>query len=137
MTLATYVRALELGITDEEFACRLCGGPARYEYAYSLDQGVCTACAETISAAYCLEHGSGALEPRRPAPTTTSRRAIPQHVRWRIFERDGFRCLKCGARGVELTIDHIVALANGGADDESNYQTLCRTCNCGKGARDG
>ena len=34
---------------------------------------------------------------------------------------------------VELTIDHIVAKANGGKDNPSNYQVLCRYCNLIKG----
>ncbi len=63
-----------------------------------------------------------------------ARKPISNKVRWRIFARDNFTCQKCGETGVELTIDHKIALANGGADDEANFQTLCRSCNCSKGA---
>lgn len=32
-------------------------------------------------------------------------------------------------------VDHIIPLAKGGADDESNMRTICRRCNRKKGAR--
>ena len=37
----------------------------------------------------------------------------------------------CGY-SLDLTLDHIVALANGGTSDESNLRTLCRYCNSTK-----
>lgn len=36
-----------------------------------------------------------------------------------------------------VVVDHIVPLSQGGKDDETNYQSLCRTCNNKKTARDG
>ena len=42
-------------------------------------------------------------------------------------------CVACGS-AVELCIDHIVPrLLGGSVNDESNWQTLCRTCNTIKG----
>ena len=35
----------------------------------------------------------------------------------------------------DITIDHILARANGGSDEVENLQTLCRPCNSRKGAR--
>jgi 5-methylcytosine-specific restriction protein A len=35
----------------------------------------------------------------------------------------------------DLTSDHIVAKANGGSDDPSNVQVMCRSCNARKHAR--
>ncbi len=57
--------------------------------------------------------------------------------RWRVYERDNHTCQTCGATGktVELTVDHIVPVIAGGTNDESNLQTLCRSCNSRKGAR--
>ena len=43
-------------------------------------------------------------------------------------------CLACGTKD-DLTLDHVVPLALGGADSEDNIQVLCRSCNSSKGAR--
>lgn len=74
-------------------------------------------------------------------------------VRRRIFRRDEYRCQFCGLQGREhrhasgaftfptekvdvfLSIDHIVARANGGSNDETNLRTLCVPCNTKKGTR--
>ena len=54
---------------------------------------------------------------------------------WReLCNHYGNRCLKCGSGG-PLQADHIVALANGGANDITNIQPLCGSCNRSKGAR--
>jgi hypothetical protein len=52
----------------------------------------------------------------------------------RIGERDGFSCRHCGTAAL-LTVDHVVAVANGGTDDDDNLQLLCRSCNSRKGTR--
>lgn len=66
------------------------------------------------------------------------RRSISPKTRFEVFKRDGFRCLYCGAHppGVLLEVDHIVAVAAGGAHDMDNFATSCENCNRGKGARD-
>ena len=57
-------------------------------------------------------------------------RARISNVRWErvrreILERDGWRCVQCGAAGA-LEVDHIVSLNAGGAAYASdNLQTLC------------
>lgn len=43
-------------------------------------------------------------------------------------------CLRCGASD-DITIDHIIPLAAGGANGPTNLQPLCRKCNASKGAR--
>ncbi len=35
-------------------------------------------------------------------------------------------CVRCGEPATE--VDHIMPLSAGGADDEGNYQSLCKTC---------
>ena len=50
-----------------------------------------------------------------------------QRTRQRIFERDGYRCRYCG--GPAEVVDHIVAIAHGGTDDDSNLVACCRDCN--------
>jgi len=56
-------------------------------------------------------------------------------LRWRVFRRDGFRCRYCG-RGpgdnMQITLDHITPLSQGGTYDEENLVTACYRCNQGK-----
>lgn len=68
-----------------------------------------------------------------PARVPPRRRPLPQSTRTRIMERDAYRCRQCGSH-YRLHVDHIVAVANGGADDDENLQTLCEPCNLTKGA---
>ena len=65
-------------------------------------------------------------------PAGFRRRFIDAHV-----ERRGTRCLACRRRVPRrrLTVDHIVALANGGRTSRANAQVRCRPCNSSKGAR--
>jgi hypothetical protein len=75
---------------------------------------------------------------RKPTPSrlrVQARAHIPEDVRWEVWERDGFSCVHCHKRRF-LTLDHIIPVSKGGSDDPSNLQTLCRTCNSRKGARD-
>lgn len=62
------------------------------------------------------------------------RPAIPEWLRLRVYERNGWRCLQCGA-SEDLSLDHIYPWSLGGPDIEDNLQTLCRPCNSRKGAR--
>jgi 5-methylcytosine-specific restriction endonuclease McrA len=66
------------------------------------------------------------------------RSKITPKVRYDVFERDGHRCCSCGARvgqGVTLHVDHIFPVSQGGLSVFDNLQTLCSTCNFGKGSR--
>ena len=69
-----------------------------------------------------------------PRRTTfpTGRHPIDPELRWAVFQRDGYACLRCGS-DTDLTIDHIHPVALGGTNHPSNLQTLCRSCNAGKG----
>jgi 5-methylcytosine-specific restriction endonuclease McrA len=57
-----------------------------------------------------------------------------------IFDRDGWICQGCGIQCEQpdpfnvrsATIDHIVALADGGEHSRANAQTLCLSCNSAK-----
>lgn len=82
--------------------------------------------------------------------------------RYQTFFTKGCRCVKCGIEGkyfakekhlkdksfhlnlyaidengkeVLMTKDHIIPKSKGGADDISNYQTMCERCNEAKGNR--
>lgn len=58
--------------------------------------------------------------------------------RFKIFQRDGFRCVYCGRGGREvvLHVDHIVPVSKGGTNDINNLCTSCRECNIGKMTQD-
>ena len=64
------------------------------------------------------------------------RKSLSKRTRFEVFKRDGFQCQYCGGTPpkVLLHVDHVVALANGGTDDESNLITSCADCNLGKAA---
>lgn len=55
--------------------------------------------------------------------------------RFRIFERDGWRCVYCGrgvADGTRLQIDHVRPQALDGSEEIGNLVTACVECNQGK-----
>ncbi len=62
------------------------------------------------------------------------RRPMSKRLRFRVLRRDGFACRYCGRRAplVVLHVDHVLAVANGGTDDEANLGTSCADCNLGK-----
>jgi hypothetical protein len=53
---------------------------------------------------------------------------IPSDVRRAVFERDGGRCVECGAT-FDLQYDHVLPVALGGATTVENLQLLCADCN--------
>lgn len=57
-----------------------------------------------------------------------------QKKRQIIYERDGYKCLKCGEKDLsKLTLDHVIPISWGGKDNIKNLQTLCGNCNHKKG----
>jgi hypothetical protein len=70
-------------------------------------------------------------------PTKTRRKAVSAGVRFAIFKRDLFTCQYCGAHppAAILHVDHIIAVAKGGCNDDDNLVTACSTCNGGKGSK--
>ena len=60
---------------------------------------------------------------------------VSNKMRFSLYQRDGYRCLKCGISQeyANLEIDHIVPIAKGGKSTYNNLQTLCHRCNVAKG----
>jgi hypothetical protein len=67
--------------------------------------------------------------PKRPSP-----RYIPSEVRIRVWNRDGGKCKRCGAKE-DLEFDHIIPVSKGGSNTENNIELLCKKCNRGKSNR--
>ena len=63
----------------------------------------------------------------------SSRESIPRLVRIFVWQRDGGKCVQCGARE-RLEFDHVIPVALGGATTPRNIQLLCEDCNRAKGA---
>ncbi len=70
-------------------------------------------------------------------PIHKTKRDINLRLRFKVMQRDNFKCCICGASpakdpSVELHIDHIVPWSKGGETTFENLQTLCSKCNLGK-----
>lgn len=85
-----------------------------------------------------LATGMRAVAYSRPdaTPRERGRRWMRRRARW-LAEHP--LCEHCEERGrvtAAEEVDHRVPLWKGGADDESNYSSLCRPCHAAKTARD-
>lgn len=65
------------------------------------------------------------------------RKPIGNALRFKVLERDGFRCQYCGAGPKEhkLQVDHILSVFNGGGNNIDNLITSYQPCNIGKHKR--
>ena len=90
------------------------------------------------SEAYRLANSQNRIfRPKKAIKTNNIRKRLSDKTRYRILERDKFRCVRCGARasdGAMLEIDHIKGLEALGLDNnnDNNLQVLCYQCNSGK-----
>jgi 5-methylcytosine-specific restriction enzyme A len=66
------------------------------------------------------------------AAVVTSRKRW-KAVRWKALQRDGFKCVKCGARG-RLEVDHVLPVRTHPhlAYELGNTQSLCVSCHSKK-----
>lgn len=71
---------------------------------------------------------------REEARIKDAARRIPKSLRKAVFERDGYRCVKCNSH-IDLCVDHKFPVVRGGRATIENLQTLCRSCNSRKCAR--
>ena len=88
------------------------------------------------------EHTLTMALPAANAPTKNGRTKLKLKLstRFRILQRDHFRCQYCGRSpatdlGVRLQVDHRQSRANGGTHADDNLVTTCFECNNGKGSR--
>ena len=72
---------------------------------------------------------------RSPSPRQPRGHEFSAATRKAALARAGNRCEQCLATG-RLDVDHIVAVADGGAETIDNAQVLCRTCHVAKTTRD-
>lgn len=122
--------------------CKICGEMMWAEFAYQ-QRGACRTCVEVLANDYSKAH-SGKPHPdfapdeyqayvdlnaRRGKPKKV---VIDEKLRWRVFDRDGHRCKRCGS-GQMLRADHIIPESKGGPTTFENLQTLCHSCNARKG----
>jgi hypothetical protein len=76
-------------------------------------------------------------ESEQLASSKNSPRLPSLRLRFKILQRDHFRCVACGNSpslhpGLILHVDHINPWSKGGLTEEKNLQTLCEPCNLGK-----
>lgn len=71
---------------------------------------------------------------RRKRKDKSSLLVISRQLRKAVYERDDYRCVKCGSR-FELSCDHIQPASKGGLATLENLATLCKPCNSRKGNR--
>ena len=80
---------------------------------------------------YCAAHAREQWQSSRPIRRIRGRAL--QEMRARLFQRRPW-CAQCGAKATIR--DHVIPLAEGGRDNESNEQPLCRSCSDIKTARE-
>jgi hypothetical protein len=84
----------------------------------------------------------GPARPKEKEACQIEDRHTPRRINWRlrakVLIRDNCLCRMCGASpakdpAVTLHVDHVEPWSKGGATTLDNLQTLCATCNIGKG----
>jgi hypothetical protein len=79
-------------------------------------------------------YASGSKVARRQRMRDAGGEKIDAKTRAFVMKRDGGMCRLCSSRD-DLTLDHILAISNGGTHAPENLRVLCRSCNSRKGAR--
>lgn len=88
-------------------------------------------CPERVRRGHCHRHSSGPRQPWSSSrPPARIRGTKLQAMRERLFQEHPHcqECLKHGRRTVATIRDHVIPLAEGGADDETNEAAVCIDC---------
>jgi len=71
-------------------------------------------------------------------PAASGGKWLRPSKRLSIYHRNGFACVCCGKgaeEGVQLTVDHLLAVELGGDNSDANLITLCMYCNVRKSSQ--
>ena len=66
-----------------------------------------------------------------PTPSPENRfprRPLSNEIKKRLIAKSGGKCAICGAKGIALDVSHILPMAFGGTNTESNLLLLCPNC---------
>jgi hypothetical protein len=83
----------------------------------------------------------GSSTPVKVPPVKSDRKSMSASARYRavgeLSVRDGWFCTycRCDLTMLNVTLDHCIAVANGGGDEIENLCLACGPCNSSKGAR--
>jgi len=118
-------------VTDFSIVCKISYVSPQGRNAYQRDHAFFTA---DIYRAFA----EIANDQKRDHAKERQRSAMTPGLRYKVMQRDGFRCTLCGrsteADGVKLEVDHIKPVSTGGLTEMDNLRTLCMECNRGKSA---
>jgi len=114
--------------------CRYSAKP--YEQRFGSWRGALEAFVEYANSEDITAPNHRATDSKSPLRRRTSR-SINLRLRFKVLQRDRFRCCSCGASpsmtpGILLEVDHIKPWSKGGETVVENLQTLCFACNQGK-----
>lgn len=120
-----------MGETLIERACDLCGRPIKVR-PRAMKRGwgrFHKRCAQ-------ITRTMGAKNPNFEGGRAYHSTRISRARRSQIKARDGHRCVHCGRagresdaqNGVQLDVHHVIAVRDGGADQDDNLVSLCRKC---------
>jgi hypothetical protein len=75
-----------------------------------------------------LQRAVALMQQAEPVSEAPVRDVLPGALKRFVWQRDGGRCVACGARE-RLEFDHIIPVSLGGANSARNVQLLCQDCN--------
>lgn len=128
---------------DSPTSCALCGDSsesavnAMIEYSLHVpDIDLCWSCADRAANAFWKKHSGEWLtwENQKNEVPINKKAVISRSMRTEVFERDMYRCLRCGDHK-RLRADHVIPESQGGETTVDNLQTLCLPCNSWKGVQ--
>lgn len=115
-------------IRDGWIVCAGCGADPPFAGYVNDPEPTCDACGASLDAQV------SAMRARMRAAIPARRRS--RNIRETLYGRQGGNCNLCRVHFEprNLTLDHVIPRAHGGADDDDNLQLLCGACNSTKGA---